>query len=47
MASKRWKECDVCQALNYVEDEICCVCHTTLEGSARKLKPLHSEGPVE
>ena len=33
---REWKECCVCGALVYVEDDICCVCHSPLQGNQRE-----------
>jgi len=38
--NKEWKECNVCRALVYSDDEECCVCHSTLEGNTREPMPL-------
>jgi len=35
-----WKECAICRALVYSTDEVCCVCHSPLEGNTREVHPL-------
>ena len=36
---KVWVECATCGALVYADDEVCCVCHSPLDGNVRKPQP--------